>query len=471
MTSAPQLAPADSGSRAGPARFPADFVWGAATAAYQIEGAVAERRPHAVDLGHLRRPRPAGSATATPAQVALRPLPPLPRGRRADARARPGRVPVLACRGRGSCPTAASRLNRAGLDFYDRLVDELLAAGITPWVTLYHWDLPQALEDAGGWPARDTADRFAELRRGRRPARSATGCSTGSRSTSRGARRSWATAPGIHAPGRAEPTPPRSRPPTTCCSATAWPSTPCAPRRPTRRSGSRSTSTRSRRCDDRPASRRRRPPDRRAAQPLVPRPDLPGRLPRRRASPTSAPLIGRRPGPRRRPRRRSRRRSTSSASTTTRGTSCAARRTPGTNRRRVRRPRPAAHRQRLGGRPRRADRGADPGDPRLHRRCRSTSPRTARPGPTRSAADGSVDDPERLAFLAAHLAACARAIEAGRQRRRLLRLVAARQLRVGRGLRHAVRPGARRLRHAAAYDEGQRALVRAVHRGLIATAY
>ena len=52
--------------------------------------------------------------------------------------------------------------NPAGLDFYRRLVDELLAAGITPWLTLYHWDLPQALEDEGGWPARDTAARFAD---------------------------------------------------------------------------------------------------------------------------------------------------------------------------------------------------------------------------------------------------------------------------------------------------------------------
>jgi beta-glucosidase len=52
--------------------------------------------------------------------------------------------------------------NPAGLDFYRRLADELLEAGITPWLTLYHWDLPQALQDAGGWPARDTALRFAD---------------------------------------------------------------------------------------------------------------------------------------------------------------------------------------------------------------------------------------------------------------------------------------------------------------------
>ncbi len=52
--------------------------------------------------------------------------------------------------------------NPAGLDFYRRLTDELLEAGITPWLTLYHWDLPQALQEAGGWPARETALRFAD---------------------------------------------------------------------------------------------------------------------------------------------------------------------------------------------------------------------------------------------------------------------------------------------------------------------
>jgi beta-glucosidase len=58
-------------------------------------------------------------------------------------------------------PAGRGAPGERGLAFYDRLVDALLAAGITPWVTLYHWDLPQALEDAGGWPRRDTAERFA----------------------------------------------------------------------------------------------------------------------------------------------------------------------------------------------------------------------------------------------------------------------------------------------------------------------
>src|SRR5262245_6801041 len=57
-------------------------------------------------------------------------------------------------------PIGNGALNLAGLDFYDRLIDALLDRGITPWVTLFHWDLPQALEDRGGWPVRATADAF-----------------------------------------------------------------------------------------------------------------------------------------------------------------------------------------------------------------------------------------------------------------------------------------------------------------------
>ncbi|MGH2930456.1 MAG: GH1 family beta-glucosidase, partial [Solirubrobacteraceae bacterium] len=59
-------------------------------------------------------------------------------------------------------PDGRGPVNEAGLAFYERLIDALLAAGITPWVTLYHWDLPWPLEERGGWPARDTAKAFAE---------------------------------------------------------------------------------------------------------------------------------------------------------------------------------------------------------------------------------------------------------------------------------------------------------------------
>ena len=59
-------------------------------------------------------------------------------------------------------PGGAGRVNDAGIAFYSRLVDGMLERGIRPWATLYHWDLPQELEDAGGWTNRDTAARFAE---------------------------------------------------------------------------------------------------------------------------------------------------------------------------------------------------------------------------------------------------------------------------------------------------------------------
>src|SRR5207248_6401017 len=60
-------------------------------------------------------------------------------------------------------PTGTGAVNARGLDWYERLVDALLDSGIQPWLTLYHWDLPQPLEDAGGWPNRATADAFARL--------------------------------------------------------------------------------------------------------------------------------------------------------------------------------------------------------------------------------------------------------------------------------------------------------------------
>ena len=71
-------------------------------------------------------------------------------------------------------PDGHGTVNKAGLDFYDRLVDELCAAGIAPAVTLFHWDTPQKIEDDGGWLSRDTAFRFADyaVGRGRAAARS-----------------------------------------------------------------------------------------------------------------------------------------------------------------------------------------------------------------------------------------------------------------------------------------------------------
>ena len=140
--------------------FPEGFVWGAATAAYQIEGAadadgrgpsIWDRFAHTpgrvrngdtgdVACDHYHRYR---EDVALMAALGL------------DAY----RFSVSWSR---VLPEGTGRVNEAGLDFYDRLVDELLGAGITPHMTLYHWDLPQALETAGGWPARTTAEAFAE---------------------------------------------------------------------------------------------------------------------------------------------------------------------------------------------------------------------------------------------------------------------------------------------------------------------
>ncbi|MFB7028159.1 MULTISPECIES: GH1 family beta-glucosidase [unclassified Streptomyces] len=140
--------------------FPPGFLWGAATAAYQIEGAAAEdgRTPsiwdtfshtpgkvfegHTGDVAvdHYHRFR---EDVALMSELGLNAY----RFSVSWSRVQPtGRGPAV----------------QKGLDFYRALVDELLAAGIEPALTLYHWDLPQELEDAGGWPERSTAERFAE---------------------------------------------------------------------------------------------------------------------------------------------------------------------------------------------------------------------------------------------------------------------------------------------------------------------
>jgi beta-glucosidase len=140
--------------------FPEGFIWGAATAAYQIEGATAEdgRGPSIWDTFSHTPGKVRGGDTGDVAadhyhlysqDVDLMAALNLGAYRFSIA------WPRIQPEGRGPA-------NAAGLDFYDRLVDALMARGIAPAVTLYHWDLPQALEDAGGWPARDTAHRFAE---------------------------------------------------------------------------------------------------------------------------------------------------------------------------------------------------------------------------------------------------------------------------------------------------------------------
>src|SRR3712207_2108228 len=139
-------------------RFPDGFVWGTATASYQIEGAVREdgRGESIWDrFSHTPGKTLGGDTGDVACDHYHRWRDDLALMRELGLRAYRFSVawPRILPAGRG-------RPNAAGLDFYERLVDGLLAAGIAPWVTLYHWDLPQALEDAGGWPHRDTADAF-----------------------------------------------------------------------------------------------------------------------------------------------------------------------------------------------------------------------------------------------------------------------------------------------------------------------
>ncbi|MGQ4515617.1 family 1 glycosylhydrolase [Streptomyces sp. DW26H14] len=143
-----------------PAAFPAGFAWGAATAAYQVEGAAAEdgRTPSIWDtFAHT----PGKVRNGDTGDIAADHY-----HRYRDDVGLMRELGLTAYRFSVSWtrvqPTGRGPAVERGLDFYRRLTDELLAAGITPVATLYHWDLPQDLEDAGGWPHRPTAERFAD---------------------------------------------------------------------------------------------------------------------------------------------------------------------------------------------------------------------------------------------------------------------------------------------------------------------
>jgi beta-glucosidase len=139
-------------------RFPPGFLWGAATSSFQIEGSLdADGRGPSIwdsfagesgDTGesacdHYRRWRDDVELLAEIGVNAYRFSIAWPR----------------------LFPSGAGELERRGLDHYDRLIDALLERGIEPVVTLFHWDLPQALQDGGGWRSRETVDRFAEYAR------------------------------------------------------------------------------------------------------------------------------------------------------------------------------------------------------------------------------------------------------------------------------------------------------------------
>ena len=140
--------------------FPADFLWGSATASYQVEGAVHEGG---------RGPTIWDTFSHTPGKTNHGDT-----GDVADDYYHRYREDIALMKNLGlkTCrfsiawsrifPTGTGQPNQQGLDFYRRMVDALLEAGIQPYCTLYHWDLPQPLQDRGGWENRDTAKAFAD---------------------------------------------------------------------------------------------------------------------------------------------------------------------------------------------------------------------------------------------------------------------------------------------------------------------
>jgi beta-glucosidase len=159
-TTASTNAPAHRFDTSSPVSFPKGFFWGTATAAYQIEGAwnedgkgesIWDRFAHTP--GKIKN----GDTGDVACDSYHRWLEDLALMQAMNVNSYRFSISWPRIQPAGSGPA-----NAKGVDYYSRLVDALLAAHIRPFVTLYHWDLPQALEDAGGWPNRDTAGRFAD---------------------------------------------------------------------------------------------------------------------------------------------------------------------------------------------------------------------------------------------------------------------------------------------------------------------
>jgi beta-glucosidase len=182
--------------------FPEGFRWGTATASYQIEGAATEDGRGA-SIWDTFSHTPGKVLNGDTGDVAVDHYHRLEED-----------LGHLAALGVGAYrfsvawpriqPAGSGPANQKGLDFYARLVDGLLERGIAPVATLYHWDLPQALEDAGGWPERATAERFEEY------AALVVGALGDRVDTWTTFNEPWCTAylgyaSGVHAPGRTEP--------------------------------------------------------------------------------------------------------------------------------------------------------------------------------------------------------------------------------------------------------------------------
>ena len=140
--------------------FPADFVWGASTSSYQIEGAVDQdgRGKSIWDVfshtpGHVKN-GDTGDVACDHYHRWRQDIDLLSCGNFSGYRFSTAWPRIL--------PSGSGAIEQRGLDFYDRLVDGLIANGLAPWLCLYHWDLPQALQVRGGWLDRDTCEKFAD---------------------------------------------------------------------------------------------------------------------------------------------------------------------------------------------------------------------------------------------------------------------------------------------------------------------
>ena len=432
MATATRRTDPDTDTTAGDTRsFPEGFLWGAATAAYQIEGAAAEdgrRRPS----GTPSATRPARSLGGDTGDIAVDHYHRFRERRRADGRAGPDGVPLLgllvagpADRPRARRPARAWTSTAAGRRAAGARASSRSSRSTTG-------TCPQELEDAGGWPERDTAERFAEYAGDRRRGARRPGRARGPRSTSRGAAPSSATAPGCTP--RAAP----SRRPSLRAAhhlnlahglgaqalRAALPA-----RDPGRDHASTCTVVRPLTARTRPTWTRPRRIDALANRVFL-GPMLHGAYPEDLLADTARRhRLVVRPG--RRPAPSSSSRSTRSASTTTRPRWCrrpdaapAAPRAdghgasdhspwPGADDVAFHQHAGRAHRDGLDDRPDGPARPAACATPREAPGLPLWSPRTARPTTTSRDADGRVHDPERIAYLHGHLAAVHRAIADG----------------------------------------------------------
>jgi beta-glucosidase len=139
---------------------PPQFLWGAATASYQIEGAIQEDG-RGTSIWDTFSATPGRTYNGDTGAVAVDHYHRMQEDLEIIARLGLDGYRFSIAWPR-VLPTGSGPVNNKGLDFYDRLVDRLLVMGVQPFATLYHWDLPQPLQDAGGWTNRETAQRFAD---------------------------------------------------------------------------------------------------------------------------------------------------------------------------------------------------------------------------------------------------------------------------------------------------------------------